>query len=61
MKKHKIKANTRTSFFEAYSNFQAYAKECGLIIVNAKFSMDDTQFGSFKALVWTKPKGEETK
>jgi hypothetical protein len=61
MKKHKLKAATRIGFFEVYSNFQAYAKECGLTIVNAEFRMDDTPLGSYKATIWTKPKGEETK
>lgn len=61
MKKHKLKADDRISFFEVYSNFQAYAKECGLTIVNAKFRMNDTTVGYYRATIWTKPKGEETK
>jgi hypothetical protein len=61
MKKHKLKASTRISFYEVYSNFQAYAKDCGLTIVDAKFRMDDTPLGTYKATIWTKAKGEETK
>lgn len=61
MKKHKLKASIRVDFYEVYSNFQAYANECGLTIVDAKFRMDNTPLGAYKATIWTKAKGEETK